>query len=113
MRWLVLACACVACSAADAPDTNVAAQSADDRGAAVALAQRCIEREHMQTVWGTAPVFAQASATPRRDRGRTWIVMVPESGRTASGEVRLLGAPRGIGVEVNLDDKSCKRLLLE
>lgn len=98
-----------ACSAADGADVPAAAN--DDRAAALAMAKTCIEKNHYETVWHTPLVNEKITATHIRDR--QWAVGGPESGRGADGGVVVLGLPSGLMIDVDLDAKTCRQMMLE
>lgn len=102
----------VGCSAGDgAQDVVTATSPSDESGAAIALTKKCIQREGYRTVWGTAPAFDEIRATHVHDR--VWAVEVPETGFDDAGKPVVTGLPRGLGVVVDLDRKSCRQMMLE
>ncbi|HEX4511884.1 MAG TPA: hypothetical protein VH054_00065 [Polyangiaceae bacterium] len=104
----------LACSAPDGGGSttmSTASENVDESGAAIAFAKSQIEQRGLRTVWSTPLVFDKARAVHLHDR--VWVVDVPESGHDASGRVIPLGLPLGIGVEVDLDAKTCRQMMLE
>ncbi len=105
LLFLVLA----ACSAADVADVPSAAN--DDQNAALAMAKSCIEKNGYTTVWHTPLVNEKITAT--HIEARKWVVGGPESGIGKDGQPVVLGLPSGLMVDVDLDAKTCRQMMLE
>lgn len=101
-----------ACSSADLSDgVATATPASDDRAAAIAQAKTCIDKNGYRSVWGTTLMFEKVTASLSRDR--VWYVDFPESGNDSAGNVVALGLPSGLMVAVDLDAKTCRRVMLE
>ena len=109
MRVLLL-CFLAACSAADVADVAPVAAN-DDHDAAMTFAKSCIEKNGYTTVWGTVLVSEKITAT--HIQAREWIVGGPESGVDKDGKPVVLGLPSGLMVDVDLDAKTCRQMMLE
>ena len=106
LLFLVLA----ACSAADGSEVVPSAAN-DDQNAALAMAKSCIAKNGYTTVWHTALVPEKITAT--HIEARKWVVGGPESGVDKDGKPVLLGLPSGLMVDVDLDAKTCRQMMLE
>lgn len=106
LLFLVLA----ACSAADVTDVAPVASN-DDHDAAMALAKSCIQKNGYSTVWGTPLVPEKFTAT--HIEARKWVVGGPESGIGKDGKPVVLGLPMGLMIDVDLDAKTCRQMMLE
>jgi hypothetical protein len=86
-------------------DPAVRALDVDSAEQAIAGARECVTREprRFRSVWGTPLVFGQASVTRW---GGNWIVSIPESGESPSGQSVGLGAPQGRDLVV-MADRRC------
>ena len=106
LLFLVLA----ACSAADVTDVAPVAAN-DDHDAAMAMAKSCIEKNGYTTVWGTPLVPEKFHAT--HIEARKWVVGGPESGVAKDGGTVMLGLQMVLMVDVDLDAKTCRQMMLE
>lgn len=91
--------------------SDVPSSSNDDQSEAIAFAKSCIEKTGYTTVWKTALVTEKMTAT--HVEGRKWAVGGPESGVDKDGNAVVLGKPSGLMVDVDLDAKTCRQMLLE
>jgi len=113
MRHLVVCLLLTACSSsadvAEGPTTTTA--RSDERGAAIALAKTCVDKNGYKPVWNTTIAVDRITATHVRDRA--WVVDFPETGHDKDGNVVVLGLPQGMMLEVDLDAKTCRQMMLE
>ncbi len=94
---------------AEGPMTTTA--QSDDSGAAIVFAKTCIEKNGYRPVWNTTIAFDKVTATHSRDR--VWVVDFPETGTDKDGTTVVLGLPQGMMLEVDLDAKTCRQMMLE
>jgi hypothetical protein len=110
----LLACLLLAACSSNAdftPGTASAGPAADQEGAAIAFARSCVDQNGYEPVWHTALALDRVRATRVRDRD--WAVDFPETGTDANGNAVVLGLPQGMMVEVDLDAKTCRQMMLE
>ncbi len=111
MRALLFSLLIACSSGADAFEPTTTAPPSDDQGAALAFAKSCVDQHGYKPVWNTTIAWNRVTAT--HFEGRRWVVDFPETGTYADGGVGTLGLPQGMMIDVDLDAKTCRQMMLE
>jgi hypothetical protein len=113
MRYLVVCLLLAACSSGADFGEGATTTSAptDDQGAAIAFAKSCVDKNGYKPVWNTTIAVDKITASHVRDR--QWVVDFPETGHDKDGKVVVLGLPQGMMIDVDLDAKTCRQMMLE
>ena len=107
MRYMVACLLLVACSSS----TEAPLAASDDQSEAIAYAKACVDKNGYKPVWNTTIATDKISASHVRER--QWVVSFPETGHDKDGNVVMLGLPQGMMLDVDLDAKSCRQMMLE